>query len=395
VRDDGSIDTRGPEIGQYGKMLKVVAKYYAYTKDDKLLRKHEKKLEAILSLFAMLRKQSEEVPPSEISYGIIRGWTEHDSGLKIDPYRFMLPHFSNNAEAARGFHDLGEVWIEMGRKLPDADLEKRGRDLLEESAAMKKDMAAAMDKSIDRTKAPPYMPAVAGDTPTYGKSRAYMEMLESGQLSEEHVKIIINNLAATGGSMFGLPRFGTHVTGFLDFGAAYARLQHDWPREFLLVYYAHMAHIYSRGTWTSVEGAKIDGTLGGPYCTPAQVTIPTLTKWMLVFEDPGAPVVWLGKATPRIWLEAGKKIAVANAPTRFGNVGYELRSDLGQGKIVAVVHLPEGFKATTELRCRVPGAKRIRAVTLNGKPWTDYSPERELITIPPRYSGAIRLEIAY
>src|SRR5579862_9702615 len=75
VRDDGSIDTRGPEVGQYGKMLTVVAKYYAYTHDEKLLLKHQKKLEAIVSLFGTLRKQSKEVPSSDVTYGIIRGWS--------------------------------------------------------------------------------------------------------------------------------------------------------------------------------------------------------------------------------------------------------------------------------------------------------------------------------
>ena len=63
MRDDGSIDTRGPEIGQYGKMLTAMAKYYAYTHDEKLLRKHEKKLQAIVSLFEMLRKQVERSSP--------------------------------------------------------------------------------------------------------------------------------------------------------------------------------------------------------------------------------------------------------------------------------------------------------------------------------------------
>ncbi len=395
VRDDGSIDTRGPEIGQYGKMLKVVAKYYAYSKDAQLLRKHEKKIEAIVNLFRMLRKEAKQVPPSDITYGIVRGWSEHDSGLKIDPYRFMLPHYSNNAEAARGFRDLGEVWIEMGRKLPDARLEEVGRGLLKESAAMNEDMIASMEKSVDRSQDPPYMPAVAGDTPTYGKMRAYLEALESGELTNEHVRIIIDNLAANGGSRFGLPGRGMYLNGFLVFGAALARLQLDLPREFLLLYYAHMAHIYSRGTWTSVEGAKIDGTLTGPYCTPAQVTIPTFTKWMLVFEDPHEPVVWLAKATPRVWLEQGKKIAVANAPTRFGSVGYEVRSDIANGRVSGVVHMPEGSKAAVKLRCRVPGGKRMHAVTLNGAPWTDFSADQELVTIPASYSGTIRLEITY
>ncbi|HXJ88308.1 MAG TPA: hypothetical protein VMS18_15915 [Candidatus Binatia bacterium] len=395
VRDDGSIDTRGPEIGQYGKMLAVMAKYYAYTHDEKLLRKHEKKMEAIVSLFDTLRKQSKEVPSSDTSYGIIRGWSEHDSSLKVDPYRFMQPHFSNNAEAARGFHDLGEVWVEMGRKLRDATLEKRGCDTLQQAAEMKKDLDSAIERSIDRSKQPPYVPAVAGDTPTYGKERAYAEMLESAELTEKQARLVTDSLAARGESLFGLLRGGPYYNGFLDFGPAYTRLLYDWPREFLLLYYAHRAHIYSRGNWTAVEGARIDGTLEGPYCTPSEVSIPTFTKWMLVFESPDEPVVWLAKATPRTWLEQGKTIAVEAAPTRFGNVGYELHSDIDHGKISAVLRLSEGYGAVIKLRLRVPGGKKLRGVTLNGTPWSDFSPEQEVVNIPSGRDGRISIEATY
>lgn len=392
VRDDGSIDTRGPEIGQYGKMLTAVAKYYAYSHDAKLLRKHEKKLQAIVDLFRMLRKQSKEVPPSDISYGIIRGWSEHDSSLKIDPYRFMQPHFSNNAEAARGFHDLGEAWVEMSHKLPDPHLEKEGRTMLQESLEMKEDMASAIERSIDHGKQPPYVPAVAGDTPTYGKGRAYAEMLESAELTEAQAKAVTDSLAARGESLFGLPRGGEYYNGFLAFGPAYARVLYDWPRDFLLLYYAHRAHIYSRGNWSAVEGARIDGTLAGPYCTPSEVGVPTFTKWMLVFEQPDDPVLWLAKATPRIWLEQGKTIAVTNAPTRFGNVGYELDSDIDHGRISAILRLPAGYPAATKLRLRVPGGKVLRRVTLNGTAWSDFSPEQEVVNLPPGRQGKISVE---
>jgi hypothetical protein len=395
VRDDGSIDTRGPEIGQYGKMLTAVAKYYAYTHDEKLLRRHENKLQGIVDLFRMLRKQSKEVPSSDITYGIIRGWSEHDSSLKIDPYRFMQPHFSNNAEAARGFHDLGEVWVEMGGKLRDPHLEKEGRAMLQESLEMKKDMDSAIDRSIDRTQQPPYVPAVAGDTPTYGKGRAYVEMLESAELTERQAKAVMDSNAARGESLFGLPRGGEYYNGFLAFGPAYAQLLYDWPREFLLLYYAHRAHIYSRGNWTAVEGGRIDGKLEGPYCTPSQVGIPTFTKWMLVFENPDDPVVWLAKATPRAWLEQGKTIAVTDAPTRFGNVGYELHSDIDHGRISAVLHLPEGYRAATRLRLRVPGGKVLHAVTVNGTAWTDFSPEQEVVNLPSGRQGKIAVEASY
>jgi hypothetical protein len=395
VRDDGSIDTRGPEVGQYGKMLTVVAKYYAYTHDEKLLRKHEQKLHAIVSFFGTLREQSKHVSQSDISYGIIRGWSEHDSSLKVDPYRFMQPHFSNNAEAARGFHDLGEVWVEMGRKLRDAHLEKQGRDTLLESAEMKKDMESAIERSIVNTRQPPYVPAVAGDTPTYGKERAYAEMLESGELKEKQARLLTDSLAARGESLFGLLRGGQYYNGFLDFGPAYARLLYDWPREFLLLYYAHRAHIYSRGNWTAVEGGKIDGTLEGPYCTPSEVSIPTFTKWMLVFEHPDEPVLWLAKATPRAWLEQGKTIAVADAPTRFGSMGYELHSDIDHGRVSAVLHVPEGYRAITKLRLRVPGGKALRTVTLDGSPWNDFSAAQEVVNIPSGRQGKISIEASY
>jgi hypothetical protein len=395
VRADGSIDTRGPEIGQYGKMLEVVARYFRYTKDETLLRKYQAKIQAIVALFYALRKESKQVPASDISYGIVRGWSEHDSSLKVHPYRFMQPHFSNNAEAARGFHDLGQVWIEIARKHSDENLELQGRGMLQESEDMRKDLNAAIERSLDRAQTPAYLPAVAGDAPTYGKGRAYSEMLDSGELTAEQADIIVKNLAANGGSMFGLLRYGPNIDGFLDFGPAYARLQFDWVREFLLLYYAHMAHLYSPGTWTSVESSKIDGTLGGPYCTPAQVTIPTLTKWMLVFEEPDDAVVWLARAIPREWLEQGKKIAVTDAPTRFGKISYELRSDVQHDKIAAVIRTPDERTATIKLRSRTPSGKKIRAVTINGEKWADFSTEQEVVTIPPRFKGEITVKISY
>ncbi|HKS82294.1 MAG TPA: hypothetical protein VJR23_12390 [Candidatus Acidoferrales bacterium] len=391
VRDDGSIDTRGPEIGQYGKMLTEVARYWDLTKDDRLMRKHQKKIEAIVNLFFQLRKESKQVPTGDISYGIIRGWAEHDSSLKIDPYQYMQPHFSNNAEAARGFHDLGNAWIAMGKKLSDAHLAAEGKRLVQESLAMRRDMENAIEKSIDHSKNPPYLPAVAGDHPTYGKQRVYAEMLESGELTEPQDKIIVDNLAANGQSMFGLLRYGAHIDGFLDYGPAYVRLQQEWIREFLLLYYADMTHLYSPGAWTAVESSKIDGTLGGPYCIPAEVAIPVFTKWMLVFEDPDEPEVWLAKATPREWLAEDRKISVQDAPTRFGKFSFEIRSDVDRGKVSATVRMPEGNTATTHLRLRLPEGNSIQDVKLNGADWNDYSGDD--INIPPSLKGVIRIEV--
>jgi hypothetical protein len=283
----------------------------------------------------------------------------------------------------------------MGAKLKDGQLQQKGRRLLTESEAMKKDMLASIEKSIDRTKNPPYMPAVAGDTPTYGKGRAYEELLESGEMPKELDKVLIDNLTANGSFLMGLPRGRDHLTGFLDFGSAYSRIRNDWIPNYLLMFDAFRAHLYSPGTWTTVESRRLGGLLGGPYATPSQITTPILTKWLLVFEDPSEPVLWLAKATPRVWLEQGKKIGVTGAPTRFGAVGYELQSDIDHGKVSAVLHLPAAYNATTKLRIRAPGEKHMQSVTVNGTPWKDFSPQEEVITLPPSYKGSVNIEVSY
>jgi hypothetical protein len=92
--------------------------------------------------------------------------------------------------------------------------------------------------------------------------------------------------------------------------------------------------------------------------------------------------LWLARATPRAWLEQGKKISVKNAPTYYGTVAYEIVSDVDNGKINATVEMPTR-KAPKEvvLRFRHPKATPIKAVTVNGKPWTEYNKDKETITL--------------
>jgi len=103
---------------------------------------------------------------------------------------------------------------------------------------------------------------------------------------------------------------------------------------------------------------------------------------MLVMEE--GESLWLAKATPRAWLEQGKKISVKNAPTHFGTAAYEIVSDVDHGKINATVEPPaRSAPKAIVLRLRHPEGKLLRAVTVNGKRHTDFDPQRETITLPP------------
>jgi hypothetical protein len=104
--------------------------------------------------------------------------------------------------------------------------------------------------------------------------------------------------------------------------------------------------------------------------------------------------LWLAKATPRHWLEQGKKISIKNAPTHFGAVAYEITSDVDNGKITATVEMPARIatrsvaggptrKAPKEvvLRFRHPTKGTMRGVTINGKDWKQFDADKETITL--------------
>ena len=139
----------------------------------------------------------------------------------------------------------------------------------------------------------PFHVAVARDKldPQFRSYRAYMEMLYSGNLTRAQVETIVNYRAAHHDIILGIPTvygYDTHEWGgFLSYGHGYGLLQHDFTREYLLLLYSLMAHQYTRGTWTAPETRLLDPKrFAAPYCTPAQMTVPLLTRWMLVFEEP-------------------------------------------------------------------------------------------------------------
>jgi len=101
---------------------------------------------------------------------------------------------------------------------------------------------------------------------------------------------------------------------------------------------------------------------------------------MLVMEE--GESLWLARATPRAWLEQGKKISVKNAPTHFGTLAYEIVSDVDHGKITVTVELPSrNPPKAVLLRLRHPKASPIKSVMVNGKPWQNFDPVKEVIRL--------------
>ena len=52
------------------------------------------------------------------------------------------------------------------------------------------------------------------------------------------------------------------IVAFLCEGEAYGLIQHDRIHEFLLMYYSHILHAHTRGTWTVSECVDMDRDRG-------------------------------------------------------------------------------------------------------------------------------------
>ncbi|MFI5385624.1 MAG: hypothetical protein ACHQ50_05825, partial [Fimbriimonadales bacterium] len=114
---------------------------------------------------------------------------------------------------------------------------------------------------------------------------------------------------------------------------------------------------------------------------------------LLVMED--GPNLWLTRGTPRAWLEQGKRISVKNAPTRFGTVGYEIVSDVANGKLSATISMPtRNPPKEVLLRLRRPKAAPIKSVLVNGKPWKDFDPTKEIVRLHG-HANTVTVEVRY
>ena len=118
------------------------------------------------------------------------------------------------------------------------------------------------------------------------------------------------------------------------------------------------------------------------------------TREMLVQER--GDELWLAPLITSNWLADGMSVAVTNAPTRFGRVSYRLTSHVRNGVIEAHIEPPaRSAPKAIVLRLRHPDGKTLRAVTVNGKPHTDFDAKSETVRIVPDTTKPISVRASY
>ncbi|HET6176067.1 MAG TPA: Tat pathway signal protein [Candidatus Sulfotelmatobacter sp.] len=388
VDDKGMIDMRGPETAQFGMTLSLVARYFHYTRDSALMLKHRAKIEATAKLLADMHDESLHLPQDNPGYGLIRGWSESDSCLGENPSLYWQPYYANSAFAARGFKDIAWAWRDLSRQKPAPGREALAESWLKRSKTLRDRTIESVEKNIQNDKTPPYIGLFPGTTLTFRESlekerpspqawphRPYAELLQADILPPRLANLVIDCMRAHGATTLGVVanvwRFqedGREILGFISYGYAQMLLRLDRIEEFLLFLYSHRYHAHTRGSWTAGEVTGITGD-SGTYCVPAQLTIPLLTRWMLVLEDSDEDVLYLAKGVPREWVGSGKEIRIEHAPTRWGRVGFNLITKRESKTVVGNMEL-SGAATPREVhfKLRLPAQMPLQSVVVNGQP---------------------------
>jgi hypothetical protein len=109
------------------------------------------------------------------------------------------------------------------------------------------------------------------------------------------------------------------------------------------------------------------------------------SRMMLVMEK--GKQLWLAPFVTSNWLKDGMQIAVSQAPTRWGQAGFRITSHINDGYIEAEI-TPPVRQAPDEivLRLRHPEGKPIHSVEVDGKTYTRFERDKEIIRLNPSQS---------
>lgn len=396
VKPDGTFDYYGPAVSEYGMMLERAVRFVRYTGDKEWLDRNFEPLKRIADLLLRLRRESlQKTAEGALTRGLLFGSPEADTHKEVNYY------YSGSVWAWRGL--LG-----FGRLLGEQENESRkalGHELLSECPPLRQDILRSMERSLLEGHPkflPPYpgiekpFPTMTCDTlASYTNYRYWLEMLSADSLPEPLAHALLDYRREKGGEFFGTTRFMDILDDWPLANHAWGLLAWDQVEHYLLTYYGHLAHHQMRGTFNAYEGVHIRDVdcrrYAADYCIPAQLTIPLMTKWMLVFEERDQDRLWLCKAAPRRWFAAGESFSVHEAPTRWGKVSFEVKC--AATRIVVHINAPPQSPAEVVLRLRRPDGKAPRRALVNGKESKEFDPKREAFVLrKPRGKVAVRAD---
>ncbi len=177
-----------------------------------------------------------------------------------------------------------------------------------------------------------------------------------GPLAESLLNDHEDNLYLKGWGMANEPVYNQQATAYL---------LRDDAKAVIRAFYSQMACAFSHSVYESVEHRW---TWGQYFCPPStDGAWFDLYRHMLIHELDGDNLL-LFQATPRKWLEDGKRIEIERAPTYYGQLTATLESQAAKGQIRAEIDLaPARTPGALFVRVRHPESKPIQSAMVNGR----------------------------
>jgi hypothetical protein len=416
-----SVPLRKYRTWEIGELLSHSAQYYHISRDSNFIRQHLPKFISYLEDFEKQMKAS--------AHGVLSA--EAFSGDIAE----KLVYLHHQAVAWRGMRDMAYLIKSLGHA-PNGDSDKyikladslRSRLL----TALNKSKTILPDSSIFLptelfTKEKPVAYARITET-KYGSywNLCFPYVAGSGLLDKELVSGYYKYLKNHGAFFLGMVRFNYYpvqtgsyhkdgLPGYKTpgvdnvYGLNVSRMMAmiDDPDRLVLSMYAKLAHGMTRNTFISGEGDTIgpypDEYYRTSYLSPSSFNnswFLQMLRLMLIAETDGKnglpEKLHLAYSTPRAWLEQGKQIKVADAPTLFGKMGYVIDSDIQNGRINIAITLPAQVDAAAEvaIRLRIPEKKKIQSVSINGARHKKFDALKETIDLTGK-RGSLKVIVRY
>jgi hypothetical protein len=313
----GSTDT--------GAALWTLSEHYWLTRDADWLRRVAPKMIEMCNWITTQRANFlARTDQPEITRGLIR----------YRPYADLLhpaADYFSNGYLCKGMAAAAEVFEHIGMTEEAARLKR-------ESEAYRKDILASMDKAVFTDRGMRILPAIADTLELWKEANESANgyygiivpcMLEAGlpAWNDPKAMMIVEAMEKRGGLVAGVSRFHNMADHAYAYGYWMNCLQRNEVKKAILGLYGSMAYGMSHATYSAVECTHIQTgenywTLPHTYSNTQQLR---LLRNMLVRED--AATLWLAHATPRHWLEPGKRVAVNAAPTLFGPVSFSIQAN--------------------------------------------------------------------
>jgi hypothetical protein len=352
------------EFHDGGFKLEGLAAYYFVSRDAELVRKTRDQWQREIDLITRSRDPATGLLPRE----------KYCSDIETP-----VISINANANCWRGLRDMALLLEDMGETVEAEKLSRLAADY-------RKVILATIDKSLDRSVDPPFLPIALGeesvhDPITETRLGSYWnlvipQVLFSGvtPAGSETTGDILRYIQTRGGLCMGMVRVQSNRGAWVNIQNiddlyttryALALLERDEPDRALVSFYGKLAQGMTRDTFIDGESSGIEPLdehgrqMGLPPNSAANAFFLQMLRYLLVQDydaddDGRADTLRLAFATPRRWLEDGKEIVVERAPTQFGDVSFRIKSDLKHGEVTADIELPPRAPSHTFLRLRLP-----------------------------------------